>query len=104
MTIIKYLVFIILGIGAPMAFLDLLSIHFAMAGTPMRTPDHVWLAIAISWALVHIFIIGFALWGVNLLWQCNVSSSRKALIARMGLGACVLMAAYSLLLYAIASW
>ena len=104
MKIIKYLVFLSVGILAPMGFLDLLSVHFGMAGKPMSTPAHVWLAIAISWALVHIFVIGFALWGVNLLWHCSVSFSRKALIVRMGLGAGVLMTAYGLLVYAIASW
>ena len=104
MAVIKCLAFISFGIGAPMAFLELLSVHYSMARVPTRTPAHVWMAIAFSWIFLHVFIIGFALWGVGFLWQGTVPSSRKALLVRIGVGACVLMIAYSLLVYAIVSW
>jgi len=104
LTAIKFLVFIVFGLGAPMAFLELLSVHYAMARVPMETPSHVWMAVAISWASLHVFIIGSALWGMGLRRQATMSANRKVFLVRIGLGACILMVAYGLLVYAIMSW
>ena len=104
LTAIKFLVFVVFGLGAPMAFLELLSAHYAMERVSMKTPSHVWTTVAISWAFLHVFIIGSALWGVGLRRQATVSANWKVFLVRTGVGVCVLMVAYGLLVYAIVSW
>jgi len=104
LSAIKFLVFIVFGLGAPMAFLDFLSLHYAMARVPMRGHSHPWTTVAMAWFALHVFIIGSALWGVGLRRRATASANWKLFLVRIALGACLLMVAYGLLVYSIVSW